>query len=62
MNRVRDRIGDKRVLGRVKAFLRAGILSEEGFNRETQTSSAVCRIPFNSPSPLMLTTRSVSNT
>ena len=45
MNRVRDRIGDKRVLGRVKAFLRAGILSEEGFNRETQTSSAVCRYP-----------------
>jgi RNA-directed DNA polymerase len=31
MDRVRHRIGGKRVLGWVKAFLRAGILSEEGF-------------------------------
>ena len=30
MDRVRDRIADKRVLGLVKAFLKAGILSEEG--------------------------------
>ncbi len=30
MDRVRDRIGDKRVLGLVKAFFKAGILSEEG--------------------------------
>lgn len=30
MDRVRERIGDKRVLGLVKAFLKAGILSEEG--------------------------------
>ena len=30
MDRVRDRIGDKRVLGLVKAFLRSGILSEDG--------------------------------
>ena len=29
MDRVRHRIGDKRVLGWVKAFLRAGILTEE---------------------------------
>ncbi len=30
MGRVRRRIGDKRVLGWVKAFLRAGVLTEEG--------------------------------
>lgn len=39
MGRVRDRIGDKRVLGWVKAFLRAGILTEEGTNRETITGT-----------------------
>jgi RNA-directed DNA polymerase len=37
--RVRDRIGDKRVLGWVTAFLRAGILTEEGLNRETITGT-----------------------
>jgi RNA-directed DNA polymerase len=39
MGRVRHRIGDKRVLGWVKAFLRAGILTEEGLNRETTTGT-----------------------
>ncbi|MDQ6725952.1 MAG: reverse transcriptase domain-containing protein [Actinomycetota bacterium] len=39
MDRVRGRIGDTRVLGLVKAFLRAGILSEEGLNRETITGT-----------------------
>ncbi len=39
MGRVRDRVGDKRVLGWVKAFLRAGILTEEGLNRETTTGT-----------------------
>jgi RNA-directed DNA polymerase len=39
MGRVRDRIGDKRVLGWVKAFLRAGVLTEEGVNRETITGT-----------------------
>ena len=34
-----DRVGDKRVLGWVKAFLRAGILTEEGLNRETITGT-----------------------
>jgi RNA-directed DNA polymerase len=37
--RMRDRIGDRRVLGLVKAFLRAGILSEEGPDRETITGT-----------------------
>ena len=32
--RVRDRVGDKRVLGLVKAFLRAGILSEAGLSND----------------------------
>lgn len=39
MGRVRHRIGDKRVLGLVKAFLRAGVLTEEGLNRETTTGT-----------------------
>jgi RNA-directed DNA polymerase len=39
MGRVRRRVGDKRVLGLVAAFLRAGILSEEGRNRETITGT-----------------------
>lgn len=39
MGRMRHRIGDKRVLGWVKAFLRAGILTEEGLNRETITGT-----------------------
>jgi RNA-directed DNA polymerase len=39
MGRVRERIGDKRVLSLVKAFLRAGILSEDGVNRNTFTGT-----------------------
>jgi RNA-directed DNA polymerase len=39
MGRVRDRIGDNRVLGWVKAFLKAGVLTEEGLNRETNTGT-----------------------
>jgi len=39
LGRVRHRIGDKCVLRLVKAFLRAGILSEEGVNRETTTGT-----------------------
>ena len=39
MDRVRHRVGDKRVLGLVKAFLRAGILSEDGHLRDTDTGT-----------------------
>jgi RNA-directed DNA polymerase len=39
MDRVRDRIGDKRVLGLIKAFLKAGVLSEDGINRDTDTGT-----------------------
>jgi RNA-directed DNA polymerase len=37
--RVRDRVGDKRVLGLVKAFLKAGVLSEQGHSRDTKTGT-----------------------
>lgn len=36
MGRVRRRIGDKRVLALIKAFLRAGVLSEDGVRRDTK--------------------------
>ncbi len=39
MDRVRDRIVDKRVLGLVKAFLKAGILTEDGISRDTDTGT-----------------------
>jgi len=39
MGRVRERVGDKRVLGWVKAFLRAGVLTEQGHSRETITGT-----------------------
>jgi RNA-directed DNA polymerase len=37
--RLRARIGDKRVLSLVKAFLKAGILSEDGAERDTTTGT-----------------------
>jgi len=39
MGRVRHRIADKRVLHLVQAFLRAGILAEDGLDRETVTGT-----------------------
>ncbi|AZK96634.1 MULTISPECIES: group II intron reverse transcriptase/maturase [Streptomyces] len=39
LGRVRDRVGDKRVLGLVKAFLKAGILSEGQMVRRTDTGT-----------------------
>ena len=39
MGRLRRRIGDKRVLGLVRAFLRAGVLSEDGVERDTTTGT-----------------------
>jgi RNA-directed DNA polymerase len=39
MDRVRDRIADKRGLGLVKAFLKAGVLSEDDINRDTDTGT-----------------------
>jgi len=39
LGRVRRRVADKRVLALVKAFLKAGILSEDGFARNTSTGT-----------------------
>lgn len=39
LDRVRGRIGDRRVLALVSAFLRAGILTEDGVNRGTITGT-----------------------
>lgn len=39
MGRVRCRVGDKRVLALVKAFLKAGILSQDGASRDTHTGT-----------------------
>jgi RNA-directed DNA polymerase len=39
MGRVHDRIGDQRVLGLVRAFLKAGILGEDGVERDTDTGT-----------------------
>jgi RNA-directed DNA polymerase len=52
MDRVRRRIGDKRLVGLVKAFLRAGILTEEGLDRRTITGPALRRVAsFRRSSP-----------
>jgi RNA-directed DNA polymerase len=40
MDRVRARVGDKRVLALVKAFLKAGILHEDGALEDTSTGTA----------------------
>lgn len=39
LGRMRHRVGDKRVMGLVKAFLAAGILSEDGVSRDTITGT-----------------------
>jgi RNA-directed DNA polymerase len=39
MARVRGRIADKRVLGLIRAFLKAGVLTEDGLNRDTRTGT-----------------------
>src|SRR5215211_2837192 len=39
LGRVRARISDKKVLSLVKAFLKAGVLTEDGLNRETRTGT-----------------------
>jgi RNA-directed DNA polymerase len=39
MERVRGRIGDKRVLALIKAFLKAGILGQDGAERDTITGT-----------------------
>lgn len=40
MGRVRSRVGDKRVLALVKAFLKAGVLDEDRVLRDTDAGTA----------------------
>ena len=52
MGRVRARVKDKRVLALVKAFLKAGVLTELGEHRETLTGTpqgALCSAEHNAP-------------
>jgi retron-type reverse transcriptase len=52
MDRVRMRIGDKRVLALVKAFLKAGILTEDGTLADTSAGSpqgSLCAAAHNEP-------------
>jgi RNA-directed DNA polymerase len=39
LDRIRRRVGDKRVLSLVRAFLKAGIMSADGTTRETNTGT-----------------------
>jgi RNA-directed DNA polymerase len=39
LGRMRDRIGDKRVIRLIKAFLAAGVLSEDGITRDTKAGT-----------------------
>jgi len=52
LQRVRHRIGDKRVVGMVKAFLHAGVLSEDGVTRNTKSGTpqgALCSAEHKPP-------------
>ena len=45
LERVRARVGDKRVLALVKAFLKAGILAEDGLLKDTSSGTPQGSIP-----------------
>jgi hypothetical protein len=52
MDRVRARVGDKRILALVKAFLKAGILTEDGALKDTDTGTpqgGLCSAEHNDP-------------
>ncbi len=52
MSRVRARVADKRVLALVKAFLKAGILTEDGTLQDTSAGTAqggLCSAEHNPP-------------
>jgi RNA-directed DNA polymerase len=49
---VRDRIKDKRVVALVRAFLKAGVLAEDGFVRDTPAGTpqgALCAAAHKEP-------------
>jgi RNA-directed DNA polymerase len=65
LQRVRHRIGDKRVVGLVKAFLHAGVLSEDGVRRDTVTGTpqgGLCAAAHNPPYEQRLVMHSVDPT
>ena len=47
MDRVRGRVGDKRVLALVKAFLKAGILTEDGDSGRHHAGTPQGRLMFS---------------
>jgi RNA-directed DNA polymerase len=52
LGRVRDRIKDKRVVALVRAFLKAGVLAEDGFVRDTPAGTpqgSLCAAAHNPP-------------
>ena len=52
LDRVRARVGDKRVLALVKAFLKAGILAEDGLLKDTSSGTpqgSLCEAEHNPP-------------
>jgi RNA-directed DNA polymerase len=62
MDRLRKRIADRRVLALVKAFLKAGLLSEEGVNRDTHTGTpqgGLCSAEHKPPNEQCWVMRSV---
>jgi len=62
LERMRRRVGDKRILALVKAFLRAGILTEAGLDRDTITGTPGCsrRASPTSPCPSWTSTSHAS--
>lgn len=52
LDRVRGRVSDKRVLALIKAFLKAGVLTEDGLDRDTHTGTpqgGLCAVAHNPP-------------
>ena len=62
MSRVRRRVGDKRVLSLIKAFLKSGILTELGMEEDTYTGTpqgALCSAEHKPPNEQCWVMRSV---
>jgi len=62
MDRLRKRVGDKRVLALTKAFLKVGVLSEDGIDRDTPAGTpqgSLCSAEHNDPNEQCWVMRSV---